>query len=147
VKKIKAALFRRLQVMENKIHFEEENELTDWLNGPFMSEMEYDEAMADYNYIIERRLEQEKMKTIQEIKTIFEQILSEVLKINGISVDSAVQVSTVILQESGKYNRCPEGIADDNKISEEVPATFNQKKAMPARIPFWRGSQKATEPA
>ncbi len=70
------------------------------------------------------------MKALQQIKSDFEQILSEVLKINGISVDSAVQVSTVILQEFGKYNRCPEGIVEDNNGSEEVPATFNQKKAM-----------------
>ncbi|MBN1156821.1 hypothetical protein JXA85_04335 [Candidatus Woesearchaeota archaeon] len=43
--------------MENKIHFEEENEIPSWLNGPFMSEKEHDEALSDYFDIIERRLE------------------------------------------------------------------------------------------
>lgn len=69
------------------------------------------------------------MKTIQQIKSDFEQILSEVVRINGISVESAVQVSTVILQESGKYNRCP-GIKTENGDDEVVPATDSQKKAM-----------------
>ncbi|MBN1794248.1 MAG: hypothetical protein JW844_04730 [Candidatus Omnitrophica bacterium] len=68
------------------------------------------------------------MKTLQQIKSDFEQILSEVLRINGISVESAVQVSTVILQESGKYNRCPE-IKTENE-DEFVFATESQKKAM-----------------
>jgi len=58
VKKIKAALLSKLKVMENQIHFKTEEEKYEWLNGPFMSEMEQDEAEADYNYIIERRLEQ-----------------------------------------------------------------------------------------
>ena len=70
------------------------------------------------------------MKNLQQIRSDFEQILSEVLKISGISVDSAVQISSAILQEFGKYNRCPGGIADDSSDSEEMPATFNQKKAM-----------------
>ena len=70
------------------------------------------------------------MKNLQQIRSDFEQILSEVLKISGISVDSAVQISSAILQEFGKYNRCPSGIADDSNGSEEVPATFNQRKAM-----------------
>ena len=48
----------KLKVMENQIHFKTEEEKYEWLNGPFMSEMEQDEAEADYNYIIERRLEQ-----------------------------------------------------------------------------------------
>ena len=56
--------------MENQIHFKTEDEKYEWLNGPFMSEMEQDEAEADYNYIIERRLEQlwenEKLTTNQE---------------------------------------------------------------------------------
>jgi len=69
------------------------------------------------------------MRTLQQIKSDFEQILSEVLKINGISVESAVQVSTVILQESGKYNRCPE-TKTENGDNEIVPATESQKKAM-----------------
>ncbi|MBN1156820.1 hypothetical protein JXA85_04330 [Candidatus Woesearchaeota archaeon] len=66
------------------------------------------------------------MRTLQQIKQDFEQILSEVLKINGISVDSAVQVSTVMLQEFGKYNRCPE----TEEESGEEPATESQKKAL-----------------
>lgn len=91
--------------MENQIHFKEENEIPEWLQETFNTEEEYDEAMSDYEYIIERRLEEEKMKTIQEIKTIFEQILSEVARINGIPIESATQVATVILQESGKFER------------------------------------------
>ena len=73
------------------------------------------------------------MKNLQQIRSDFEQILSEVLKISGISVDSAVQISSAILQEFGKYNRCPAGIAENGNnddSSEEMPATFNQKKAM-----------------
>ena len=45
------------------------------------------------------------MKTTQEIKTEFEQVLSEVSKINGMTAESAVQVATMILQESGKFQR------------------------------------------
>ena len=44
--------------MENQIHFKTEDEKYAWLDGPFMNEMEQDEAMADYNYMTERRLEQ-----------------------------------------------------------------------------------------
>jgi hypothetical protein len=69
------------------------------------------------------------MRTLQQIKSDFEQILSEVIKINGISVESAVHVSTVMLQEFGKYNRCPE-IKTENGDDEVVPATDSQKKAM-----------------
>ncbi|MBN1794247.1 MAG: hypothetical protein JW844_04725 [Candidatus Omnitrophica bacterium] len=58
MKKIKAALLSKLKVMKNQIHFMEENEIPEWLNGPFMSEEEQDEAMSSYQYIIERRLEQ-----------------------------------------------------------------------------------------
>jgi hypothetical protein len=60
VKKIKAALLSKLKVMENKIHFEEENEIPEWLLEQFNTEQEYDEAMSDYQYIIERRLEQKE---------------------------------------------------------------------------------------
>jgi len=56
VKKIKAALLSKLKVMENKIHFRPENEIPEWLLGQFNTEEEYDEAMSDYQYIIERRL-------------------------------------------------------------------------------------------
>ena len=68
------------------------------------------------------------MRTLQQIKSDFEQILSEVLKISGISVDSAVQVSTVILQESGKYNRCPE--MNEGNGNGFQPATDSQKNAL-----------------
>ncbi len=77
------------------------------------------------------------MRTLQQIKSDFEQILSEVIKINGVSVESAVHVATVILQESGKYNRCPEAKTSNaetagvfNGEDDEEPATFNQKKAL-----------------
>lgn len=82
------------------------------------------------------------MRTIQQIKSDFEQILSEVVRINGISVESAVQVATVILQESGKYNRCP-GINGDNGNNGE-PATQNQKQAMKnLRLVFTENISKA----
>jgi len=45
------------------------------------------------------------MKTTQEIKIEFEQVLSEVSKISGMTAESAVQVATMILQESGKFQR------------------------------------------
>jgi hypothetical protein len=45
------------------------------------------------------------MKTIQEIENEFKQTLEEVTKINGITTESAVQVATIILQESGKDRR------------------------------------------
>jgi hypothetical protein len=77
------------------------------------------------------------MRTLQQIKSDFEQILSEVIRLNGISVESAVQVSTVILQEFGKYSRCPEAKTSgaetagvSNGEDDEEPATFNQKKAL-----------------
>lgn len=57
--------------MENKIHFEEENEIPEWLDGPFMSEEEYDEAMSDYQYIIERRLEQRENENFTANQTRF----------------------------------------------------------------------------
>ena len=82
------------------------------------------------------------MKTIQQIKSDFEQILSEVVRINGISVESAVQVATVILQESGKYNRCPERNEDNGDNSES--ATQSQKQAMKnLRLVFTENISKA----
>lgn len=45
------------------------------------------------------------MKTIQEIKTEFEQVLGDVSKISGMTTESAVQVASLILQESGKDRR------------------------------------------
>lgn len=44
------------------------------------------------------------MKTIQEIKTEFEQVLSEVRK-NGFPEDVAFSIASLILQESGKFQR------------------------------------------
>jgi disulfide oxidoreductase YuzD len=58
VKKIKAALLGKPKVMENQIHFKSENEIPEWLQEIFNTEEKYDEAMSDYEYIIERRLEQ-----------------------------------------------------------------------------------------
>jgi len=69
------------------------------------------------------------MRTLQQIKSDFEQTLSEVARINGVSVDSAVQVATVILQEYGKYSRCPE-IEADNGNGGDAPATDSQRNAM-----------------
>ena len=46
------------KVMENQIHFKSENEIPEWLQEIFNTEEKYDEAMSDYEYIIERRLEQ-----------------------------------------------------------------------------------------
>lgn len=75
------------------------------------------------------------MKTIQEIKSNFEQILSEVIKINGISTESATQVAAVILQESGKFERTEmlNGSRNGNRNGNSngnQPATFNQKRAL-----------------
>jgi len=44
--------------MENQIHFKSENEIPEWLQEIFNTEEEQDEAMSDYEDIIERRLEQ-----------------------------------------------------------------------------------------
>lgn len=77
------------------------------------------------------------MKQIQEIKSDFEQILSEVIKINGIPIESATQVAQVILQESGKFQRTEmmnnarlksNGNANNNNGGQ--PATFKQKNAL-----------------
>jgi hypothetical protein len=78
------------------------------------------------------------MKTIQEIKTEFEQILSEVRKITNISTDSAVIAATGILGELGKYNRMRElrssgnytGSGNGNSANGEQPATEKQKIAL-----------------
>ena len=72
------------------------------------------------------------MRTIQQIKSDFEQILSEVVRINGISVESAVQVATVILQESGKFERTEmmnnNGFNRNNSNGNDKPVTEKQKK-------------------
>lgn len=72
------------------------------------------------------------MKTAQEIKNEFEQVFSEISSINGVSADSAIQVATVILQESGKNNRTQLMNASNNSnekgsYSSNVPATEKQK--------------------
>jgi len=71
------------------------------------------------------------MKTIQEIKSNFEQILEEVIKINGLAVESATQVATAILQESGKFERTEMLNGNNgNRSSNGKPATFSQKRAL-----------------
>lgn len=45
------------------------------------------------------------MKSVEEIRSNFEQILNEVIRIQGLPVESATQVAAVILQESGKFER------------------------------------------
>ena len=68
------------------------------------------------------------MKTTQEIKADFEQILSEVSKISGVTPDTAVQVSTVILQESGKFQRTEIMHNGRNNNGNDKPATEKQIK-------------------
>ena len=72
------------------------------------------------------------MRTIQQIKSDFEQILSEVVRINGISVESAVQVATVILQESGKFERTEmmnnNGFNRNNSNGNDKPVSEKQRK-------------------
>jgi len=72
------------------------------------------------------------MKT-QEITKEFEQILSDVIKLNGLSPESAVLSTQLILQEAGKDRRTEmirEAKLNNSNGNEDVPATFNQKKAM-----------------
>ena len=52
--------------MENQIHFKSENEIPDWLQETFNTEEEYDEAMSDYEYIIERRLRENENNTANQ---------------------------------------------------------------------------------
>ena len=71
----------------------------------------------------------------QEIKQEFEQILSEVIRINGLSAESAISVATAILQESGKFRRTEmlkEARANSNTNGRNgnQPATFSQKRAL-----------------
>ena len=67
------------------------------------------------------------MKTTQEIKTEFEQVLSEVSRINGMTAESAVQVATMILQESGKFQRT-ETMHNGNSNGNDKPASPKQIK-------------------
>ena len=66
------------------------------------------------------------MKTTQEIKTEFEQVLSEVSRINGMAAESAVQVATMILQESGKFQRTE--TMHNGRNNNDKPATEKQIK-------------------
>lgn len=80
-----------------------------------------------------------------EIKNEFEQILSDVLKINGLPIEEATQVAKVILQESGKYKRtimmneakqnnnqqtALNNNGNGNNNGGKAPATDKQKNAM-----------------
>ena len=68
------------------------------------------------------------MKTTQEVRKEFEQILSEVKNINGVMPESAVQIATAILHESGKFQRTQmlQGSNQNNRNSNQ-PATEPQK--------------------
>ena len=71
------------------------------------------------------------MKTIQEIKNEFEQILTDVSRIPGVASEAATQVATVILREFGKYNRTPEAKSNSNAYNNNgQPATEKQKDAL-----------------
>ena len=52
--------------MENQIHFKSDNELLEQLLKDVNSEEEYDEAMSDYDYIIERRLRENENNTANQ---------------------------------------------------------------------------------
>lgn len=76
------------------------------------------------------------MKTIQEIKSDFEQVLSDLSKINGMTPESSVQVATVILQESGKFQRTQMMNGNSNSNGRnygnggDKPITEKQRKFM-----------------
>ena len=129
--------------MENQIHLKTENGANGWLFGIVNGKEADDSLLCDYsratgvnmNEIIERRLE--NMRTIQDIKNEFEQILNEVKKISGISIDSAVLAATGILAELGKYSRMQEIRSNGNDSNAVVsngngdqPATEKQKNAL-----------------
>lgn len=72
-----------------------------------------------------------------QINQEFQGILSQVSQINGVPVESAVRVATVILQEAGKYRRTRvlRGMRMGNDRSEYgnsngEPATDKQKAAL-----------------
>lgn len=71
------------------------------------------------------------MKTTQEVRNEFEQILSEVKNINGVMPESAVQIATAILHESGKFQRTQmlQGSNQNNRNNNQ-PATDKQKDYM-----------------
>ncbi len=77
------------------------------------------------------------MKTIQEMEKEFEQIISNVVKIDGVSVELATQVGAVILQEYGKNYRTE--MIRESKLNANgkysngnggQPATEKQKNAL-----------------
>ncbi len=76
------------------------------------------------------------MKT-SEINKEFEKILSALRKVEGLPLESIVQVAQVILQESGKDRRTElmreshtNCNGDSSKNSNDVPATPRQKNAL-----------------
>ena len=86
------------------------------------------------------------MKTTQEIKTEFEQVLSEVSKINGMTAESAVQVATMILQESGKFQRTEtmhNGNGNGDKPASPKQIKFLQDLGIPTESGIT--SRKASE--
>ena len=71
------------------------------------------------------------------VSEMLEQILNEVKKISGISIDSAVLAATGILAELGKYSRMQEIRSNGNDSNAVVsngngdqPATEKQKNAL-----------------
>ena len=72
------------------------------------------------------------MKTTQEIKTEFLQVLNEVfMGVKGITLDLAITATTQIIQESGKYTRQEVAIKSGNSaVNNSEPATDKQKYAL-----------------
>ena len=73
----------------------------------------------------------------EHIKQQFEQILEDVIKINGLTIESATQIAAVILQETGKYRRTEMlrearllGTERNSNNGNNEPATPRQKKAL-----------------
>ena len=92
------------------------------------------------------------METTQ-IKEQFEQILAEVVKTNGLSIEQATDIAKVILQESGKDRRTammnqPRASDAPNGSSShgngDAPATEKQLAALKSfRVTFKEGITKA----
>ena len=87
------------------------------------------------------------MKSLQEIKQEFIEIIADVAKIAGLSLDSAVVASAAILQEYGKYSRTqqmssPSKFVGNGKSVE--PATVKQKNILSKyKIPYSNDITKA----
>ncbi len=64
-----------------------------------------------------------------QINQEFQGILSEVSQINGVPVESAVQVATVILREAGKYRRS-KMLSECRLNNNSNPANEKQKNAL-----------------